>query len=323
MIVATRLTRTFGRLIAVDHIDFEIGAGRVVGFLGPNGAGKTTTIRMIAGFLPPTSGEVRVDGLRTVEHPLAVSRRIGYLPESAPLYTEMRVDEYLHFRGRLYGLPRTRRRAAVDRVAESCWLADVRRRPIHQLSKGFRQRVGLAAAMLHEPPVLILDEPTVGLDPTQIRAVRSLIRELAGRHTILLSTHILSEVEMTCDEILMIARGRIRLSGPVSDLRDAVARTSPRYVVETTCRRPEKDLRTIVGVRDARTADLEDGWSRTVIEAKPDAPDLRESIAAAIVRQEGRVRELHREVPSLEQLFEQVIAGDAPEREPAAAEVPA
>ncbi len=175
MIAARRLTKKFGQTTAVDSVDFDIPKGHVVGFLGPNGAGKTTTIRMICGYLHPTAGRVRVGGLDGSDHSLKVRRQIGYLPESAPSYPEMRVGEYLKFRAGLFGLSRTERRRAIAFALKRCWLQDVRRRPIHHLSKGFRQRVGLAAALLHSPPVLILDEPTAGLDPTQIQEVRGLI----------------------------------------------------------------------------------------------------------------------------------------------------
>ncbi|MCZ6834594.1 MAG: ABC transporter ATP-binding protein, partial [Planctomycetota bacterium] len=196
MIVAQNLTKRFGRILAVDNLNFEIPQGQVVGFLGPNGAGKSTTIRMITGFLPPTAGRVLIDAHDVALHRRWVRSRIGYLPESAPLYGEMRVREYLKYRSKLFGVPRGKRKSAIDEALDQCGLKDVQRRPISQLSKGYKQRVGLAAALLHDPPVLVLDEPTVGLDPSQIREVRALIRKLAGSHTILVSTHILPEVEL-------------------------------------------------------------------------------------------------------------------------------
>lgn len=307
MILAQGLSKRFGRFQAVDSADFAIPAGRVVGFLGPNGAGKTTTIRMIAGYLPPTAGVVQVDGLDVARHHRAVRQRVGYLPEAAPLYVEMRVEEFLKFRARLYGIERSKRKRSIDLALRRCSLEDVRRRPIHQLSKGYRQRVGLAAAIVHQPPVLILDEPTVGLDPTQIREVRALIRELAGRHTILLSTHILPEVELTCDHIIMIARGRIRAQGTIDDLRTAAAEIM-RYTIETDSGKAENALRHISGVADVNAVPIDQRWRRIVVTAEPNAGDLRETIAQSLHQAGCAIRELAREAPSLEQLFVQMIA---------------
>ncbi len=247
MISAQRLTKKFGRFPAVDSVDFEIGKGEVVGFLGPNGAGKTTTIRMICGYLRPTEGRVLVDGNDMAVEPRRGQRQIGYLPESAPLYTEMRVDEYLAFRAKLFGVPRRTRARAIGEAVERCSLGEVRRRPISQLSKGYRQRVGLAAALVHKPPILILDEPTSGLDPTQIREVRGLIRELAGNHTILLSTHNLAEVELVCDRIIIFARGRVRVAGTIDQLRAEAAGES-RYVVECDATGAPMALKALHGV---------------------------------------------------------------------------
>lgn len=223
MIEARNLTRRFGRHRAVDGVSFDLAGGGVYGLLGPNGAGKTTTIRMVTALIAPTTGSVRVDGIDTTVDPVGARRRIGYLPESTPLDLHARVSEYLRFRADLAGVPRRRRSAAIDRAIDRADLQEVRRRPIRQLSKGFRQRVGLAAAIVHEPPVLVLDEPTVGLDPRQIQEVRGLVRKLAGEHTIILSTHILPEAESVCDEVLLLARGRIRASGPIAELRDGRA----------------------------------------------------------------------------------------------------
>jgi ABC-2 type transport system ATP-binding protein len=314
MILARALTKRFGRIVAVDSIDFAVRRGRVVGVLGPNGAGKTTTIRMIAGFLPPTSGIVEVDGLDVVEQSRAVKRRIGYLPESAPLYTEMRVIEFLKFRARLFGIERGKRKRAIDLALRRCGLEDVCRRTIGQLSKGYRQRVGLAAALLHQPPVLILDEPTVGLDPAQIREFRALVRELAHTHTIVLSTHILPEVELTCDDVIMIARGRIRAQGTLEDLRSAAVRKC-RYIVEVNSGKPENAVRDLRGVADVQGVTLEHHWRRLTVTADDGSSDLREPIAAVLAKSGCVTRELRREAPSLEHLFVQMIAeaesGDA------------
>ena len=320
MIVARSLSKRFGRFTAVDSVDFEIPRGRVVGFLGPNGAGKTTTIRMVAGFLAPSSGTVEVDGLDVIHASGQVRQRIGYLPESAPLYTDMKVGEFLTFRARLFAIERSKRRRAIDLALRRCGLEHVRRRTINQLSKGYRQRVGLAAALLHQPPVLILDEPTVGLDPAQIRDVRALIRELAGSHTILLSTHILPEVELTCDHIMMIARGKIRAQGTIDQLQTAAAGHC-RYIVEVNASKVGNTLRDLTGVHDVQTTPLDAAWRRLTVTARPGVADLREAIASAIASQHCQLRELRREMPSIEHLFVQMIA-DA-EAEAAAAETEA
>ena len=219
MIHVQHLTKYFGDYAAVRNVSFDVPRGQVVGFLGPNGAGKSTTMRILAGYLTATSGRAVIDGLDVFWRPVEVRRRIGYMPENCPLYTEMRVAEYLRFRGGVKGLHGRQRRRRIDYVLDRCWLTDVRRQLIGTLSKGYRQRVALADALLADPPVLILDEPTAGLDPAQIRETRQLIRELGERHTVLLSTHILSEVEMTCEQAIIINRGRVAAQGRLEDLR--------------------------------------------------------------------------------------------------------
>jgi len=217
------LTKRFVDRDAVADASFFVPEGEVLGFLGPNGAGKTTTMRMITGYLQPTAGTVRVAGIDLARDPLAVRARIGYLPENVALYPEMRVEEYLRFRAAVEGVPRTQVRARLDEVADRCMVNDVRRQLVGTLSKGYRQRVGLAQAIVHEPPVLILDEPTVGLDPIQIREIRSLIAELASgqeesRQTVVLSTHILAEVEAICRRVILVHGGRKVLDGPLGEL---------------------------------------------------------------------------------------------------------
>jgi ABC-2 type transport system ATP-binding protein len=219
MIVVEHLTKYYGEYPAVRDVSFEVPRGRVVGFLGPNGAGKSTTMRILAGFLTATGGRATIAGHDVFADPIAVRRNIGYMPESCPLYPELRVNEYLRFRAGLKGLGWSARRKRIDYVVERCWLTDVRRQLIGTLSKGYRQRVGLADALLADPPVLILDEPTAGLDPAQIRETRKLIRELGTQHTMLLSTHILSEVEMTCDSVVIIYQGRVVEDGTLADVR--------------------------------------------------------------------------------------------------------
>jgi len=224
MIEARGICKRYGDLVAVDDVSFKVGRGEVVGFLGPNGAGKTTTMRILTGFLPATDGTGLIAGYDIFDEPLAARRAVGYLPETPPLYPEMDVFQYLKYVAKLKDVPRASRNAAVDRAVERCGLGDVARRVIGSLSKGYRQRVGLAQAIVHEPPVLILDEPTVGLDPIQIREIRTLIRDLAsesageGRQTVILSTHILAEVEAICERVMLIAGGRKMLDAPLAEL---------------------------------------------------------------------------------------------------------
>src|SRR5437764_7046825 len=212
------LTKYYGDYPAVRDVSFTIPKGQIVGFLGPNGAGKSTTMRILAGYLAATSGSASIDGIDVFWHPVAARRRIGYMPENCPLYPEMRVREYLHFRAGVKGLHGARRRQRIDYVLGRCWLTDVDRQLVGTLSKGYRQRVGLADALLTDPAVLILDEPTAGLDPTQIRETRNLIRELGQEHTLILSTHILPEVEMTCNRLIIIHQGRVAAQGMVDAL---------------------------------------------------------------------------------------------------------
>jgi ABC-2 type transport system ATP-binding protein len=245
MIEATGLSKRYGELVAVDDVSFSVQPGEVVGFLGPNGAGKTTTMRILTGFLPPTDGSATIAGHDIFDEPLAARRAVGYLPETPPLYPEMSVEGYLSYVASIKDVPRAQRRAAVARAVERCGLVDVRRRVIGALSKGYRQRVGLAQAIVHDPSVLILDEPTVGLDPIQIREIRSLIAELAlekpgnKARTVILSTHILPEVEAICRRVLILNRGRKVIDQPLAELtaggaslEEIFARATAREVEE-------------------------------------------------------------------------------------------
>jgi ABC-2 type transport system ATP-binding protein len=221
MIKVENLSKRYAGVAALNNVSFEVKRGEIVGFLGPNGAGKSTTMRILTGFIPATAGRAQVAGFDVFENSLEVRRHIGYMPESNPLYSDMRVTEYLGFRARLKGVPRSKRKARIARCMELCGIQDVRHRIIGLLSKGYRQRVGLADALLAEPDLLILDEPTIGLDPVQIRQVRQLIKDLGKEHTILLSTHILPEVEMTCNRVIIIHHGRIL----ASDTPDSLMKT--------------------------------------------------------------------------------------------------
>jgi ABC-2 type transport system ATP-binding protein len=255
MIEVEQLTKDYGTVVAVRDVSFSVGKGEVVGFLGPNGAGKSTTLRIIAGFLGMSAGRVRINGFDIVEQSLEARRCIGYMPEAAPLYTEMRVGEYLRFRAALKRVPRRERAAAVDRAMRLARVSEMVDTLILHLSKGYRQRVGLADALVSSPPLLILDEPTAGLDPNQIREVRKVIRELGESHTILLSTHILSEVETTCDRALVIDRGQMIAQGSIDELRARRRADSALLVLRDPQSRATPLLEGIDGVRKVRPAE--------------------------------------------------------------------
>jgi ABC-2 type transport system ATP-binding protein len=305
VIEVRNLSKFYGSVAAVNGISFTVDEGDIVGFLGPNGAGKTTTIRVLTCYQPASAGEARVAGHDVQRESMQVRAKVGYLPESVPLYPEMRVREYLNFRGKLHGLDRDARNGAIARVAERTWIKDVIHRPIGQLSKGYRQRVGLADALLHNPPVLILDEPTIGLDPTQIRETRSLIRELAQDHTVMLSSHILPEVEATCRKIIIINRGRIVASGTPAELRQRIAGEG-RIVAEL--RGPhddvQKGLQALEGVQNV-SVDASDGWTRAHVASRK---DLREEIFRLSAEKGWALRELRRDGASLEDFFVKIVA---------------
>ncbi|MFN0138070.1 MAG: ABC transporter ATP-binding protein [Phycisphaerae bacterium] len=310
MIEVQNLSKFYGNFCAVNGVSFSVKEGEIVGFLGPNGAGKTTTLRVLTCFHPATSGTATVAGHDVFNDSLAVRANIGYLPESVPLYTEMRAIEYLRFRGKLRGLSGATISSNIDRVATRCWIKDVLRKPIGTLSKGYRQRVGLADALLHNPKVLVLDEPTVGLDPTQIRETRNLIRELAQDHTVILSSHILPEVEATCQRIVIINRGRIVASGTTNELRERIAGDS-RVIAEIKGSESEitAGLRQIGGVSDVQAV-ASNGWVRALVAARSDP---REDIFRAAAAKGWPVRELRRETGTLEEFFIKIIAGQAAE----------
>lgn len=258
MIEARGLSKRYGELIAVDDVSFQIGSGEVVGFLGPNGAGKTTTMRMLTGFMPPSDGTALIDGHDVFAEAQAARRAVGYLPESPPLYPEMDVQGYLRYVATIQDVPRSQRRAAVDRAIERCGLTEVRRRVIGALSKGYRQRVGLAGAIVHAPPVLVLDEPTVGLDPIQIREIRALIKELAaadgGDHCVILSTHILAEVEAICGRVILIHQGRKVEDAPLAELT-----AGGRRLEELFARTATSDVPGVVEATEPADAGAEEG----------------------------------------------------------------
>ncbi len=307
MIRVKQLTKRYGSLTAVDNVSFEVERGGVIGFLGPNGAGKTTTIRILTCYHPATSGSATVAGFDVFRDSLEVRRRVGFLPENTPLYPEMRVNEYLHYRGKLRGMSRPERIDAIRSVTDRCWLGAFVQRPIGQLSKGMRQRVGLADAIMHNPEMVILDEPTIGLDPSQIRETRKLIRQLGEHHTILLSSHILHEVEQTCDRTIIIAGGRIVAQGSPEELQDKLS-SQARVIAELRGPQDEvtKHVGGLAGVErvDAASAD---GWVRLTIQPKPDH-DVREDIYRLTTSNGWSLREMHQQGASLEDFFVQVTA---------------
>jgi ABC-2 type transport system ATP-binding protein len=307
VIHVSNLTKYYGDYAAIRDVSFDVPAGKVVGFLGPNGAGKTTTMRILAGFLTATSGKATIDGLDVFWRPLEVRQRIGYMPENCPLYPEMRVLEYLRFRGGIKGLHGGQRRKRIDYVLKRCWLADVRRQLIGTLSKGYRQRVGLADALLADPPVLILDEPTAGLDPSQIRASRELIRELGKQHTILLSTHILPEVEMTCDSVIIIHRGRVVASSGLKELARQAGEKAT-FVAEFDGSVDPDPVRSLAGVARLEQEKIA-GGTRLRIVAEPKA-DPSSHLCALAVQRGWKLRELRPHRQTLEDLFLRIVEKD-------------
>jgi len=316
MITVKELTKKYARTTAVDHISFEVQKGQIVGFLGPNGAGKTTTMRMLTCFLPPTGGAATVAGFDVLEQPLEVKKRIGYLPESPPLYPEMETGEYLAFVGKLKGLSGADLSKRVDYVCDRCAVADVKTKLLGRLSKGYRQRVGLAQAIIHNPDVLILDEPTAGLDPKQINETRDLIKGLAGDHTIILSTHILPEVEQTCEQVIIINKGKLVATDSVHNLQ-ARARGGETVLVEVAERNGnleleivQRRLEKIGGV--ARVQFKTSHGNRNVFEIESQKGFVRGDLARAVVEAGWDLNELRPAAMSLEEIFLQLTGGETP-----------
>src|SRR5882762_8089589 len=309
MIKVEQLTKKYAGVTGIDQISFEVGKGEIVGFLGPNGAGKTTTMRILASYMPASSGRATVAGFDVFSESLKARRHIGYLPESVPLYHDMRVNEYLRYRGALKALSGKRLKNRIGVIKELCGLREVGRKKIAGLSKGFRQRVGLAEAMIHEPDLLILDEPTIGLDPNQIRQVRELIKSLGERHTILLSTHILSEVEATCSRVIIINRGRIEASDTPENLVNQL-RTSGLLRLEVKCASedPVSYLSEVSGVREVRTVS-EGEWRSCEIRIEANT-DPREQIFRLAVQRQWVIRELSKERATLEDAFVELTHTD-------------
>jgi ABC-2 type transport system ATP-binding protein len=317
VISVQRLVKRYGRQLAVDDLSFEVGKGEVVGFLGPNGAGKSTTLRILAGFLGMTSGKVTVCGHDITLASDKAKKAIGYMPEAVPLYPEMRVAEYLAFRAELKCVARKERRDAIDEAMQKANVMDVANVLIGKLSKGYRQRVGLADALVAKPPLLILDEPTAGLDPNQIREVRDVIRALGEDHTVFLSTHILSEVEASCGRVIVIAKGRLVAEGPVADIQKKRRPRGLEIVVRGSGDAAASALKGMEGVakvkvaREGDAAHLSCTWSKKL----EDPASATERAVKLLVELGERVREVRRVGSSLEEVFGELTRGDVAEED--------
>jgi gliding motility-associated transport system ATP-binding protein len=314
MIQVEHLTKRYGPTVAVSDVSFEVQKGEVLGFLGPNGAGKTTTMRVITGYLPPTEGKVTVAGFDVLEDSIEAKRRTGYLPESPPIYPDMTVAEYLGFVARIKAVPRAEVKKRVDEVSEKCAVTDVRDRQIGKLSKGYRQRVGLAQALIHNPEVLVLDEPTAGLDPKQIIETRELIKNLAGQHTVVLSTHILPEVSKTCQRVVVINRGQVAAVGTPDDLTH---RLQGYETVVVTAEGPAAEmidkLQRLAGVNLVEPRDA--AGERVMLELHAErGKDVRPEVARAVVEAGWKLYEIKTTGLSLEEIFLELTTKDLTEQ---------
>jgi ABC-2 type transport system ATP-binding protein len=302
LIEARELSRRYGATLAVSDLNLTLRKGEILGLLGPNGAGKSTTMKILAGCLAPSGGTVKINGVDLAENPKAAKASLGYLPEQPPLYSELTVDEYLGFCAGLHGIPGSERAAAVARSKQACGLDDVAQRLIHNLSKGYQQRVGLAQAIIHRPPVIILDEPTVGLDPIQIREIRALIKQLGDSHSVILSSHILPEIQAVCSRVMIINKGR-------SVYAESIENTAQHRVesVIAGLRRPPglEVLKGLAGV--SRAEALEGGLFRLAVEA---GADPREALAEAAGKSGWGLFELRSQSKTLEEVFVELTSGD-------------
>ena len=316
MIEVDHLTKSYGPVAAIRDVSFTVSPGQIVGFLGPNGAGKSTTMRILACFMPASSGAAKVAGYDVFAQSMEVRRRIGYLPENVPLYTDMRVAAYLDFVAEVKGIGRSERRRRVADVMDRCMVAEMQNRLIGKLSKGYRQRVGLAQAIVSDPDVLILDEPTIGLDPKQITEIRSLIKSLAGQHTVILSTHILPEVSMVCSGVIIINNGSIVAQGPIDTLVEQFFPTA-RVEVEIVGPAPavRERIRAIAGVLSVQDLAGANGAGRFVVEAARDR-DVRSEIFRMAAQQRWELLELKRVGMTLEEVFMRIVAGEESEEAP-------
>lgn len=306
MIEVKELTKKYGDRTAVNGISFSVKRGEILGFLGQNGAGKTTTMKILTCFMPATSGTASIAGFDVFDHALEVKKRIGYLPETPPLYPELLVTEYLSFVADLRGIASREKKARIDAVIERCYLGDVRKRLIGNLSKGYRQRVGIAQALIHDPEVLILDEPTVGLDPKQVTEARGLIKSLRSERTVIYSTHILSEVAATCDRIIVIDKGRIVAQEAINALGAAGATARTEIVVQQVSESVVSNLRKISGVKDVKT--YSNGINRLVVESEP-REEIMAEMAKTIVNQNAGLIRMSPVQLALEEYYLNLIGG--------------
>lgn len=310
MIEVNNLSKRYGRHLAVRDISFSVAKGEIVGFLGPNGAGKTTTIRMLTGFLPPSSGSAKIADFDIFRQSIEAKKRIGYMPENVPLYDDMRVREYLAFRAKIKGLSNSEARRRVSHVIDTCGLEGMRRKMIKTLSKGYRQRVGLADALVHQPDLLILDEPTNGLDPIQIRQIRELIKHLSLNHTVLISSHILSEVEMIANRVVIIDNGKIKAADTpqnlITEMR-AAGRIQCELQIPDEIANPI--LSNLPNVKKVSSEDLEDGWTRYTVWSDS-GTDTRQSISAISSSNDWPLRSLFRHEATLEDVFVEMTRQD-------------
>ena len=312
MIEVQHLTKRYGRVTAVDDVTFRVERGEILGFLGPNGAGKTTTMRVLTGYMPATSGRAIVAGFDVFDQPLEAKRRTGYLPETPPLYPEMTVREYLEFVARIKGISSGERTARVNTAMEKTRVTDMAARPCGQLSKGYRQRVGLAQALIHNPDVLILDEPTAGLDPKQIIETRELIKQLAGDHTVILSTHILPEVSQTCQRVVIINRGRVVAVDSPANLTRRLGGAQTMYVqVDGASDGAQAALERLTGITRVAEVDRQDGIVGYEVDSEP-GHDLRRDIARVVVTSGWGLLELRPVRMSLEDIFLQLTTEEQP-----------
>jgi ABC-2 type transport system ATP-binding protein len=317
LIEVKHLVKRYADHLAVNDVTFTVQKGQILGLLGPNGAGKSTTMKIITGFLPPSDGKVSVCGFDIFDQSLEARRHLGYLPESPPLYVDMSVESYLDFVAKLKGVPAAKRKIRLDTVLQQCWLTDVRKKLINKLSKGYRQRVGLAGALIHDPEVLILDEPTSGLDPKQIHETRELIKSLSGKHTVILSTHILPEVEMTCDAVVIINKGRVVAQDTPALLR---SRLKGGEQIAAVVRGPEDEVKSaLAGLGGVRAVTIEPHagpMSTYLLDA--DANDtLRERIASTVVGAGWGLHELKSVGFSLEEIFLRLTTQEELNKQPA------
>jgi ABC-2 type transport system ATP-binding protein len=310
MIKVENLTKRYAGVTAINNLNFEVEKGEIVGFLGPNGAGKSTTMKILTSYLPATSGRASIAGFDVFEQSIEARRHLGYLPENTPLYTDMRVGEYLRYRANLKGVPGRKVKQSVGDVVEICNLRDVERKLIGALSKGYRQRVGLADALVHDPDLLILDEPTIGLDPNQIRQVRELIKNLGGKRTVLISTHILPEVEMMCSRVIVIHKGKIRASDTAENLlKNQRTAGSMRIEAKVGSDAAAADLQKVPGVKEVT---VEKDGDYSIFQLRLEAnTDPSEEVMRLATSRRWAVREITRRRPTLEDVFVELTHSDS------------